>query len=492
MSQTSRPVEKASNSAVPETIIGYVSVKGRASIFGGKSGKLPQSTTPFHASATKLHKAAKNLEKMGLSIIAETPLGFAVAGPREAFEELTGAKVRTRERRLPRGRRRARYVTHLDIRGRGQPPELGIGRARSPKLGIDGIVLDRPRRLQAVSDTPPNVSGFYLDLPDDIAAALNADPAHQQGFSGQGVRIAMPDSGMFPHPYYATQGCNVLPPACVIPGLNGDEDPSGHGTGECANIFAIAPDCEVQPIRCSNEGGALVAGLAGIAAAKSTGARIISISFGGTLQFPSTAQPPIESMALALELQDAVERGIVVVAAAGDGQFAMEPQVPGVISAGGVFVDQRGRRHASDIASAFSSPWFPQVSVPLVCGLCGMFPDFYLMLPVPPESEMDISQAGFPGSPNDGTADNDGWARFSGTSAAAPQIAGAAAILLSAKPSLTPAEVAETLSLSARDVRRGRCSPIFDLPAGPGRDAATGCGLVNVAAALAFAQQNFP
>jgi subtilisin family serine protease len=336
------------------------------------------------------------------------------------------------------------------------------------------------------------VSGFYLDLPEDVAAALNADAAHEQGFAGQGVRIAMPDSGMFPHPYYTARGCNVLPPTSVIPGLPGGEDPSGHGTGECANIFAIAPDCEVQPIRCSNERGALVAGLAGIAAAKSSGAQIISISFGGTLQFPPTPQPAIESMALSLELQDAVERGIVVVAAAGDGQFAMEPQVPGVISAGGVFVDQQGERQASDIASAFPSPWFPGVSVPLVCGLCGMFPDFYLMLPVPPESEMDVSQAGFPGTPNDDTADDDGWARFSGTSAAAPQIAGAVAVLLSAKPSLTPAEVAKTLCLTARDVSRGRCSPIFDLPAGPGRDAATGCGLIDVAAALAFVRQNFP
>lgn len=491
MRKTSRPLEKASRNAVPETIIGYVSVKGRASIFD-QSRKIPKSTKPFHASAAKRRKVARQLEKMGLSIIAETPLGFAVAGPPEAFEELTGAKVRTRERRLPRGRRRPRYVTHLDIRGRGQPRELGVGRARSSRLGIDGVVLDRPRHLHAVSSVPPNVPGFYLNLPGEVAAALNAATAHQQGFTGQGVRIAMPDTGMFLHPYYTAQNCNILTATSVIPGLPGDEDPSGHGTGECANIFAIAPDCEMQPIRCSNEGGALVAGLAGIAAAKLAGAQIISISFGGTLQFPPTPQPSIESMALALELQDAVERGMVVVAAAGDGQFAMEPQVPGVISAGGAFVDRQGTRRASDIASAFPSPWFPGVSVPLVCGLCGMFPDFYLMLPVPPDSEMDVSQAGFPGTPNDGTAEDDGWARFSGTSAAAPQIAGAAAVLLSAKPSLTPAEVAEALCRTARDVRRGRCSPIFNLPAGPGRDAATGCGLIDVAAALTFAQQNFP
>jgi Subtilase family len=489
--RTSRPLEKASKNALPKCVIGYVALKGRQSLLQRATRRLSKRTRTFHAPAAQRRKVARELKKMGLHIIAESPLGFAVAGAPEAFEELTGAKVRPRERRLRGERRRARYVTHLDIRGPGQPRELGVGRPHSPRLGIDAVILDRPRRLHAVSPVPPSVPGFYLNVPDDIAEELNAGDAHQNGFTGDGLRIAMPDSGMFPHPYYAAHGFSLLTPSCVIPDLTGDEDPTGHGTGECANIFAIAPDCEVQPIRCSNESGALVGGLAGIVAAKSAGAQIISISFGGTLQFPPTPQPTAESLALSRELQDAVERGIVVVAAAGDGQFAMEPQAPGVISAGGVFVDQQGRREASDIASAFESPWFPGVSVPLVCGLCGIFPDFYLMLPVPPGSDMDFSQAGSPGEPNDGTSDNDGWARFSGTSACAPQAAGAAAVLLSAKPNLTPAEIAQALSSTARDVKRGRSSPIFDRPAGVGRDVATGFGLIDVSAALRFAQDNF-
>jgi subtilisin family serine protease len=229
--------------------------------------------------------------------------------------------------------------------------------------------------------------------------------------------------------------------------------------------------------------------MAGIIAAKAARAHVISISFGGTLQIPPTPEPPTESLALALELQDAVESGIVVVAAAGDGQFSIEPQIPGVISVGGVFVDRDGSRFVSDIASAFASPWFLGINVPLVCGLCGNFPDFYLMLPVPPNSQMDDEQANF--DPNDGTAGDDGWARFSGTSAAAPQIAGAAAVLLSAKPGLTPAQVEQALCAKARDVTRGTSSLMFHVSAGPGQDSATGFGLVDVSAALKFAQDNF-
>jgi hypothetical protein len=64
-------------------------------------------------------------------------------------------------------------------------------------------------------------------------------------------------------------------------------------------------------------------------------------------------------------------------------------------------------------------------------------------------------------------------------------------VLLSAKPNLTPAEIAQSFSQTARDVRRGRSSPIFDQPAEIGQDVATGFGLIDVSAALVFAQQNF-
>ena len=116
------------------------------------------------------------------------------------------------------------------------------------------------------------------------------------------------------------------------------------------------------------------------------------------------------------------------------------------------------------------------------------------MLPIPPGSDIDrdLSQPDGQNDPEtDGTGGNDGWALFSGTSAAAPQIAGAAAVLLSAKPGLTPGQVTEALKLTAVDVRTGRCHPRFNNPARIGLDAATGHGLVNVSAAVSYALANF-
>jgi hypothetical protein len=59
--------------------------------------------------------------KGGLSIIAESALGFAVGAPPAAFEALTGDKLETWEKliRVHSGNRL--YRTHLDITGTDQP-----------------------------------------------------------------------------------------------------------------------------------------------------------------------------------------------------------------------------------------------------------------------------------------------------------------------------------------------------------------------------------
>ncbi len=60
----------------------------------------------------------------------------------------------------------------------------------------------------------------------------------------------------------------------------------------------------------------------------------------------------------------------------------------------------------------------------------------------------------------------------SGTSFAAPHVAGVAALLLSISPNLTPAELLEYLQTTAKDLGE------------PGKDSATGAGLVDAAAAV--------
>lgn len=116
------------------------------------------------------------------------------------------------------------------------------------------------------------------------------------------------------------------------------------------------------------------------------------------------------------------------------------------------------------------------------------------MLPIPSgcSIDQDESKPDETDPTTDGTPGDDGWALFSGTSAAAPQLAGAAALLLGAKPNLTPAQIIEALTSTAVDVVVGHSFPQrYNNPAGPGPDLATGAGLINVGAALKFVLDRF-
>jgi len=117
----------------------------------------------------------------------------------------------------------------------------------------------------------------------------------------------------------------------------------------------------------------------------------------------------------------------------------------------------------------------------------------YIMLPIQPKCIIDVdeSQPSLPSDPlSDGTTANDGWALFSGTSAAAPQVAGAVALLKSIRPRATTAQITQALSASAIDITSGRCHPVFNYAAEPGRDLATGWGLISVSSALNWARAN--
>ena len=148
---------------------------------------------------------------------------------------------------------------------------------------------------------------------------------------------------------------------------------------------------------------------------------------------------------------------------------------------------------ASNYASGYESPFTKGRIVPDACGLVGLLPRAaYLMLPVPPGLELDVElSAPYLNDPGDGTTGTDGWALFSGTSAAAPQVAGVAALILGARPGLSPAQVKQAMLETAIDVRTGSCHPRFNNPAGVGRDLATGFGLVNAARAVRFALEKF-
>ncbi len=299
---------------------------------------------------------------------------------------------------------------------------------------------------------------FRLRVPVDVAQIMEASTVHRRGFTAKGVRVAMPDSGFYHHPFFQKQGYNFL--SVTAPDeLDHTADSSGHGTGEAANLFATAPGANFVGIKMGNPTLAFKTAVA-------LRPQVMTNSWGYPLDHPGTSMPnwlkPLHLVVL-----DAVARGIVVCFSAGNGHLAFPASMPEVIAVGGVHVDKNLSYEASNYASSFRSTWFPGRKVPDICGLVGMQPSAdYIVLPVQKGAALEKQK---------------GWGAFSGTSAASPMVAGVCALLKQADPTLTPDEIKTLLQYTATDVAKGHSQ--YD-SAGPGPDLATGYGLVNAARAI--------
>jgi subtilisin family serine protease len=280
----------------------------------------------------------------------------------------------------------------------------------------------------------------------------------------------MLDTGFFVHPYFQAHGYRVTPVLAADASAPPDKDPHGHGTGEVANIFACAPDAEVFGVKMGANA------VLSFDRAIALGPRVISCSWG--FHVPGVTTLPPALVPLRLRILSAVAAGITVVFSAGNGHVGFPGMMPEVLSVGGVFADNSAALRASNYASSFMSLIFSGRRVPDFCGLVGMQPKaIYIQLPIPKSCIIDNDLGGVPFPDKDETTTNEGWGVFSGTSAAAPQVAGVSALLLQKRPSLTPSQVKAILRATAVDVTTGTSA--MGESAGPGVDPATGAGLVD-------------
>ncbi len=300
---------------------------------------------------------------------------------------------------------------------------------------------------------------FRLRVSIDVAQIMKASSVHQRGVTGEGVKVVMPDTGFYRHPYFIEQGYNFL--AVTAPDtLDHLADSHGHGTGECANIFATAPGVNFIGVKMNNP-------TLGFKTAVELGPDIITNSWGYSVDLPNSSMPNWLKP-LYLAVLDAVARGITVVFSAGNGHYGFPGSMPEVISVGGVVVDANLKYSATDYTSGFMSTWFPGRQVPDVCGLCGTTPRAdYIILPVQSGAALEKSK---------------GWGAFSGTSAAAPMVAGVCALLKEVDPGLSPVDIRNLLKYTAGDITTG--TNAHGAVAQPGPDGATGFGLVDAVRAI--------
>ena len=267
---------------------------------------------------------------------------------------------------------------------------------------------------------------------DGLLASLGVAAGTDTSAWGRGVVIAILDGGASPDPSFGPR----LRYLDIGLGYSGTGESGAHGTsvasvaaGSAADARGVAPAASVLSIRViDTDGKADVFTVAqGIVAAVDAGARIINLSLGGY----STSE------ALSRAVVYAAERGSLVVAAAGnDGvdRLVWPAADPRVVSVGAT--DATGRQASFSNAGPT------------------------LVLSAPGVGIRAASLAG-------------GRKLFSGTSAAAPVVSGALAVLLSQDPALTAPAALEILKTHSDD--GGSAGP----------DAAYGYGGVDLGWALA-------
>lgn len=443
-------------------------------------------------------KAMEELQRRGFTVTGQGLTTLSVRGSKADFERHFGTK-------LTRFAFKSDKITKYSASSVWFPPD-GAPWNPDPALFelIDDAYIQWPHIYMnqrfaagAPSPLPPRVNYHHLRVPGDVCMILNAAKVHRAGTTGRGIRVAMIDSG-FAHGHQYFQEMGYMSSVVLAPGASQvNQDGNGHGTGESANIFAVAPDVTFIGVKLDNEepgnDGATI--LEGFQEARKHNPQVISVSLGYDLcpHDPLTGKRtsnkhlptlPNELKGVESEIANAVADGIVVVFSAGNGHVSFPGMMPDVCSVGGVYVDSDGSMRASDYASAFVSKPYPGRIVPDFCGLVGLAANQadYIMLPVPPKCAIDQDNG-----VHDKTGKGDGWGVFSGTSAAAPQIAGLCALLLEKNPGLTPSEVKSVLRRSCRDVSDGAANSASNdgvaVLAGPGIDGATGAGLCDAFAA---------
>lgn len=467
---------------------------GGVSMFEGQSQIRAETVGNFFSEGQVVEAAVARLQEGGFDVLQISPLSINFAGTPAQFRRAFKTDIVVEDRPVIKGGAKkdvAQFLDSPDTKLSGLVQTEGTNFADA----IEGIALEEPRYPMAASMFAPLKSYWHLRVPGDVSLACNADRAHRAGITGKGVKVAMVDTGWFKHPYFVGRGYRAAPVVLGPATANPLADEVGHGTGESANLFANAPDIDFMPVKINfvNSTGAFNT-------AVGLHPHIITCSWGS--HHPSGPLSAADSV-LAAAISAAVASGIIVVFSAGNGHYGFPGMHPDVISAGGVFMNPNETLQASNYASSYPGNVYPGRACPDLCGLVGMQPKaIYIMLPIEPGDSIDSTPwnvvGGLQGGthPNgDETTNSDGWGAFSGTSAAAPQLAGVAALIKQACPGLSPAQVRSIMRNTARDVTTGSSNSVQGTPifpsgytAAPGVDIATGSGLVDAHKAVMVAK----
>lgn len=334
---------------------------------------------------------------------------------------------------------------------------------------------------------------------------IGASTAYSQGATGQGIVVAVVDSNVDTS-ITELRGQLSGTHDMALNRATTDIDPNGHGTMVTSVIVAnkdnvgvhgVAYEAKVLSIRADTPGSCQLTGVdqgcsfadrntsAAIGYAIANGAKIINISLGGPIDKDLTFESAVKRAAAA---------GVLVVIAAGNdgvddngvalptGTGPTEPAyIAGqngtlghVVAVGAV--DRNGQMPNFSNRAGQTANYYllaPGVSV-IVAGV-----DDNLRLPNNPACSTTVTTGC-----NDLDDEGDYWSA-SGTSFAAPHVAGALALMLDRFPNMTPQDALSALLVTATDYVTTTPDFVAGVTAGVGTDQVGGRGILNLARAFA-------
>jgi hypothetical protein len=373
-------------------------------------------------------------------------------------------------------------------------PGAGVAAARDVRrrvLARGGRGFDATARWDAVPAVPgrvtagglsrlaadPEVRAIGLDGGGGGAAGreslplIRADAAHAGGFTGSGVTVAVLDSGIDrSHPDLAEalagEQCFTPPAGCPNrsaqqAGAGSAQDDHGHGTNVAGIVASrgriaprgVAPASRIVAVKVLDRNNRfqsasqIISALNWIALNRPD-VKVVNMSLGSDLLFVGTcdnAEP--WTMAYASAVAALRSRGVTVFASSMNTGSATSLGAPAciadVVAVGAVYDSAFGAFQSSLCSDATEAD-------KVACFSNG-------------GSALDLLA---PGAEFTSTGLGSRTSTFRGTSQAAPAAAAAAAILLHARPSLTPGQVESTLKAAGKPVldrRNGRTTPRVDV-----------------------------
>lgn len=278
--------------------------------------------------------------------------------------------------------------------------------------------------------------------------------------TGVGVTVAIIDGGTGPHPDLDT---NLDPGRSIIDGVEASDATDiggklGHGThvagivaainGNGIGVSGVAPSARILPIRVfpaqSETSSSSDVALA-IKFAVDRGVKVINLSIGSGNEDPELTEA----------VKYAADHNVLVVAAAGNGGENQPPPWPAA---------DDNTLAVTALDESHNTTSFDQRGD-------------YIDLSAPGVTILSTRTSDFTCS---GIAQPVGYGCGSGTSFAAPFVSGAAALLFSARPQITAAQVRFLLTSTATDLGAA------------GTDTTYGAGLINLPAAFAALNILFP